>query len=125
MTAPPTKIVMPEETLQRLKTAFCVFDEDGDGTITPMELGKVLRDAGAAVSPGDLKQLVKEVDYNGGEWRWSARRGWSRGRARPRRVARGVAATLPVSPLFSHASFAPLRLARNQTACWTSSSSAA
>ena len=77
MATPPKKIVMPEEQLQKLKTAFSVFDEDGDGTITPAELGKVLRDAGAGLPPADLKRLVKEVDYNNGEreerltgWKW-------------------------------------------------------
>ena len=61
----PKVITMDEALLQKLKSSFTIFDDDGDGTITPQELGTVLREAGATMEPKDVRELVKQVDYNG------------------------------------------------------------
>ena len=58
-------VKIEEEVLETYKKAFEVFDDDGDGTITPQELGAVLRGVGQNVTPSQLKEIVAEVDYNG------------------------------------------------------------
>ena len=58
-------ITLDEALLQKLKSSFTIFDDDGDGTITPQELGTVLREAGAQMEPKAVRELVKQVDYNG------------------------------------------------------------
>ena len=44
---------------------FSLFDEDGDGSITLKELGRVMRSLGAKPSQAVLKNIIKEVDVDG------------------------------------------------------------
>lgn len=56
-----------EDKLVELRAAFDLFDDDGDGKIDPIELGKAIEKMGKKVSEEDLKEMIKEVDtdYNG------------------------------------------------------------
>ena len=65
MTTPPAKIVMPEETLQRLKTAFCVFDEDGDGTIQPEEMIAAFQRMGQNWDMDAVREFLLAIDADG------------------------------------------------------------
>lgn len=50
--------------LQELKRHFDVFDLDGDGHITFLELQRVVKNIGARVSPSGIHELIREVDLN-------------------------------------------------------------
>ena len=47
------------------KEAFNLFDKDGDGTITTMELGTVVRSLGQNPTEAELKEMIHEVDKDG------------------------------------------------------------
>ncbi|KAM3147209.1 EF-hand domain [Paramecium bursaria] len=51
--------------LQEFKEAFALFDKDGDGTITIKELGMVMRSLGINPTYKDLKEMIREVDFDG------------------------------------------------------------
>lgn len=48
-----------------------MFDRDGDGTITKEELGVVMESLGMNSNPGELDEMIKEVDEDG-MWMQSA-----------------------------------------------------
>ena len=45
--------------------AFCLFDKDGDGTITAKELGTVMRSMGQMPTEKELVDMINEVDSDG------------------------------------------------------------
>lgn len=45
--------------------AFDLFDPDGDGTITTLELGTVMRVIGQNPTEAELQDMVNEVDEDG------------------------------------------------------------
>ncbi|KAJ7841041.1 calmodulin [Mycena olivaceomarginata] len=47
------------------KEAFSLFDKDGDGTITTLELGTVMRSLGQNPTEGELQDMINEVDVDG------------------------------------------------------------
>jgi len=47
------------------RTAFDMFDKDGDGTITTKELGTVMRSLGQNPTEQELIDMVNEVDMDG------------------------------------------------------------
>ncbi|KAJ2729128.1 hypothetical protein IW152_005731 [Coemansia sp. BCRC 34962] len=47
------------------KEAFALFDKDGDGSITSVELGAVLKASGHVASETELKDMVNEIDADG------------------------------------------------------------
>ncbi|GMI12669.1 hypothetical protein TrVE_jg3124 [Triparma verrucosa] len=51
-----------EDQIEEFKDAFSLFDRDGDGTITTVELGTVMRSLGQSVTESDLKDMISEVD---------------------------------------------------------------
>ncbi|GMI10940.1 hypothetical protein TrLO_g9293 [Triparma laevis f. longispina] len=51
-----------EDQIEEFKDAFSLFDRDGDGTITTVELGTVMRSLGQSVTEADLKDMISEVD---------------------------------------------------------------
>ncbi|KAH7285408.1 hypothetical protein KP509_33G026800 [Ceratopteris richardii] len=50
---------------RELKEAFTRFDANGDGKISPLELGSVLRSLGDNPSEEDILLMVEEVDQDG------------------------------------------------------------
>ena len=50
---------MNEDETAEFKEAFALFDKDGDGVITPLELGVALRAMGQEPSDEDLKVRVR------------------------------------------------------------------
>lgn len=55
---------MEDEQTAAIREAFSMFDQDGDGTIHPDELGKVFASLGQQVTDTELKDMVQEVDLN-------------------------------------------------------------
>ncbi|XP_063714045.1 neo-calmodulin-like [Symsagittifera roscoffensis] len=56
---------LSEEEVSEYQTAFSLFDEDGDGTITTKELGTIMRQLGMNPSEAELQEMVDEVDEDG------------------------------------------------------------
>jgi len=56
---------MTEEQKNEFKEAFALFDKDGDGSITAIELGEVMRKLGQEPSNEELTDMVNEVDVDG------------------------------------------------------------
>eukprot|EP00741_Cyanophora_paradoxa_P003358 tig00000692_g3264.t1 len=54
-----------EEQLAEFKEAFSLFDRDGDGCITPKELGTVMRSLGQTPTEAELNELINELQAEG------------------------------------------------------------
>lgn len=53
---------LTEDQIKEIKEAFALFDRDGDGHITPNEIGIVMRSLGQNPTEADLHDLMEEVD---------------------------------------------------------------
>jgi Ca2+-binding EF-hand superfamily protein len=53
------------EQIEEFKEAFSIFDKNGDGKISPSELGTVMRALGQNPTQQELNDLVNEIDTNG------------------------------------------------------------
>ena len=58
-------LISHDFVLIELREAFSLFDRDGDGTITREELGTVMDNLGMSSNPGELDEMIKEVDEDG------------------------------------------------------------
>jgi len=56
---------LTEEQINEFKEAFSLFDKDGDGTITTLELGTVMRSLGQNPTDAELQDMINEVDKDG------------------------------------------------------------
>lgn len=56
---------LPEHKVRDLTEAFKMFDLNGDGKISRVELGTVLRSLGETMTDSHLEQMIKDVDTNG------------------------------------------------------------
>jgi len=56
---------LSEEQISEFKEAFSLFDKDGDGTITTIELGTVMRSLGQNPTEAELQDMINEVDADG------------------------------------------------------------
>ncbi|KAJ3737291.1 calmodulin [Lentinula guzmanii] len=56
---------LSEEQVNEFKEAFSLFDKDGDGTITTLELGTVMRSLGQNPTDAELQDMINEVDVDG------------------------------------------------------------
>ncbi|KAJ3889357.1 putative calmodulin [Lentinula edodes] len=54
-----------DQSLLEFKEAFSLFDKDGDGTITTLELGTVMRSLGQNPTDAELQDMINEVDVDG------------------------------------------------------------
>ena len=61
------RLPLTKDQVQKLKTEFMALDADGDGTITVVELEKVLRSMRGKLkaSEADIKKAIKEIDKDG------------------------------------------------------------
>ena len=55
---------MTEDLLADYREIFYVFDENGDGAISPSEITKVMNFLGENPSTSQVSQLIAEVDHN-------------------------------------------------------------
>uniref|UniRef100_A0A914VFN4 EF-hand domain-containing protein n=1 Tax=Plectus sambesii TaxID=2011161 RepID=A0A914VFN4_9BILA len=53
------------EQVTEFQEAFSLFDKDGDGRITSVELGTVMRSLGQRPNESELRDMVNEVDEDG------------------------------------------------------------
>ena len=56
-----------DEQIAEFKEAFSLFDSNGDGTISVLELGTVMRNLDKTSNPteNELQEMINEVDKNG------------------------------------------------------------
>ncbi|XP_060582056.1 calmodulin-A-like [Ruditapes philippinarum] len=59
------KLGLSKEQLSDFQRAFDLFDPDGDGTITTLELGTIMRVIGQNPTEAELQDMVNEVDEDG------------------------------------------------------------
>ena len=56
---------MNQETVDEdLQGAFSIFDEDGDGYITPTEIQLVFKKLGCLISTDEAVEIMKDCDSN-------------------------------------------------------------
>ncbi|XP_077241124.1 putative calcium-binding protein CML25 [Tasmannia lanceolata] len=60
-----TRGVDTKTILEDLKHAFLIYDIDGNGSISPGELQKVLRSLGDEISMAECKRMISGVDSDG------------------------------------------------------------
>jgi calmodulin len=53
------------DQIAEFREAFSLFDKDGDGTITNVELGTVMRSLGQNPTEVELQDMINEVDRDG------------------------------------------------------------
>ena len=53
-------------SLLELREAFTLFDKDGGGSISSSELGAVIRSLGQNPTEEELKEMIADVDEDGG-----------------------------------------------------------
>ena len=56
---------MTAEKEAEYREAFALFDKNGDGTITVVELGTVMRNLGNNPTDSELQDMINEVDADG------------------------------------------------------------
>ena len=56
---------LPDSFVKDLAETFKMFDHNGDGKISSVELGTVLRSLGENLSEAELEQMIKDVDVDG------------------------------------------------------------
>jgi len=54
-----------DERISELKDAFAIFDKDGDGMITAIELGTTMRALGGDPTDEELCDMISNFDVNG------------------------------------------------------------
>ena len=56
---------LDEKQISEFKEAFAPFDKDGDGTITTLDLGTIMRSLGQNPTETELKDMLKQVGFDG------------------------------------------------------------
>ncbi|XP_052273949.1 calmodulin-beta-like isoform X2 [Dreissena polymorpha] len=58
---------MDMRSVKEFRTAFDMFDKDGDNTISARELGTVMRSLGQNPTEQELRDMINEVDMDGSQ----------------------------------------------------------
>lgn len=61
----PEPAAMSADMIEEFRDAFELFDKDGDGFVTAVELGTVMRSLGLEPTDEELDDLVREIDEDG------------------------------------------------------------
>eukprot|EP01112_Ceratiomyxa_fruticulosa_P008187 TRINITY_DN2115_c0_g1_i3.p1 TRINITY_DN2115_c0_g1~~TRINITY_DN2115_c0_g1_i3.p1 ORF type:complete len:161 (-),score=45.72 TRINITY_DN2115_c0_g1_i3:54-536(-) len=56
---------LTEDQYKELKAAFALFDEDGDGGITKVEIAKVMQSLGLNPEESEIEAMIREFDEDG------------------------------------------------------------
>ena len=56
---------LTEEQIAEFKDVFCLFDKDGDESITSKELGAVMKTLGQTPTEAELNDMINEIDADG------------------------------------------------------------
>lgn len=56
---------LSKEQIAEFKDAFVLFDKDGDGIVTTIELGTVMRSLGQNPTESELQDMINKVDADG------------------------------------------------------------
>ena len=69
---PKTKVVtitrkldIPEDKINEYKEAFDMFDKDKSGTISAVEITKIMKNFGNPVSKKEVERMIAEIDTSG------------------------------------------------------------
>ena len=62
---PTHQFQLTPDEVEELRDAFAFFDENGDGTITIIEIGIVMKSLGFNPTEAELKDIVKCIDEDG------------------------------------------------------------
>lgn len=65
LTREPEPEGMSADMIEEFRDAFELFDKDGDGFVTAVELGTVMRSLGLEPTDEELDDLVREIDEDG------------------------------------------------------------
>ncbi|KAH7424218.1 hypothetical protein KP509_12G095500 [Ceratopteris richardii] len=55
---------LSKEQIEEFRQAFKLFDKNGDGTVTTLELGGVMRSIGLNPTGAELQDMINEVDVD-------------------------------------------------------------
>lgn len=61
----PVVSALPEQLVKDLREDFKMFDLNGDGKISRVELGTVLRSLGETLTDTDVEHMIRDADVNG------------------------------------------------------------
>ena len=59
------KLAIPEDKINEYKEAFDMFDKDGSGTISVIEIVKIMKNFGYPIKKSEAQQMIAEIDDNG------------------------------------------------------------
>ena len=59
------KLDIPEDKIAEYKEAFDMFDKDGSGTISVIEIVKIMKNFGYPIKKAEAQQMIADIDDNG------------------------------------------------------------
>ena len=59
------RLAIPEDKINEYKEAFDMFDKDGSGTISVIEIVKIMKNFGYPIKKAEAQQMIADIDDNG------------------------------------------------------------
>ena len=59
------RLAIPEDKIAEYKEAFDMFDKDGSGTISVIEIVKIMKNFGYPIKKSEAQQMIADIDDNG------------------------------------------------------------